>query len=366
MHAMTFVVGARSGDVGRGRIQVGRPRPRLLTARRVAVVVAAAAGLPWLPLPEAVPEVRPMQLARGRPGASIVTSAMSPDGRLVAAVDDRGMVVLRPVDEDGGLGRRVEVPGFARAVAFAPDGRRLAVGREQTGVVIRDLERGEVGRVPGNLMGAVSDLRLRRMGGRWRSPAVIGRDPAVGRAGRTTADVAAGSRAVGAGPGVRARRPLAGLGLPVCAAGPGLGPGGRTGASDCPCCRGWSRPRPSRRQPDPGRLDRDAGGGLHLRRPDRGAPADHRRPRPAGPALAFAPDGRILATAGHDGTVGLFNPETGRELVRLDGLAATLSAVAFSPDGRTLLAVGNDDDIRTWDLRGSAGSNESARRPAWR
>ena len=53
---------------------------------------------------------------------------MSPDGRLVAAVNDRGMVVLRPVNEDGGLGRRVEVPGFARAVAFAPDGRRLAVG----------------------------------------------------------------------------------------------------------------------------------------------------------------------------------------------------------------------------------------------
>ena len=121
--------------------------------------------------------------------------------------------------------------------------------------------------------------------------------------------------------------------------------------SDCPCCRGWSRPRPS--PPDSRTLAAsigtreavcicDARTGAHLR-------TIGGRDQPAR-ALAFAPDGRILATAGHDGTVGLFNPETGRELVRLDGLAATLSAVAFSPDGRTLLAIGNDDDIRTWDL----------------
>jgi WD40 repeat protein len=69
-------------------------------------------------------------------------------------------------------------------------------------------------------------------------------------------------------------------------------------------------------------------------------------------SVAFAPDGRMMATAAGDGTAAVWSVATRRELRRLDGRADLLSHVAFSPDGLTLVGTGNDDDIRFWDLRG--------------
>jgi WD40 repeat protein len=64
--------------------------------------------------------------------------------------------------------------------------------------------------------------------------------------------------------------------------------------------------------------------------------------------VAFAPDGRLLATARNDGTVELWNVATGGLLARLDGRTNCLGGVAFSPDGLTLAAIGNDTDVRLW------------------
>jgi WD40 repeat protein len=65
-------------------------------------------------------------------------------------------------------------------------------------------------------------------------------------------------------------------------------------------------------------------------------------------SVAFAPDGPLLATADHDGTVKLWSVTTGRRLACLDGRADRLGGGAFSPDGRTLPAIGND--VRLWDV----------------
>jgi WD40 repeat protein len=65
--------------------------------------------------------------------------------------------------------------------------------------------------------------------------------------------------------------------------------------------------------------------------------------------MAFAPGGRLLATADDDGTVKFWSVATGRCLARLDGQADFLRGVAFSPDGRTLAVIGSDDDVRLWD-----------------
>src|SRR5262245_4566106 len=134
---------ARSLDAGtRGR-RVGRPRHGLATRGRVGLLMAAAAGLAWLPVPEAPPEDRPMRRARGHPGAIALHAAFSPDGRAIATSDEQGRVTLRPVAPGASAGRRVDVPGFGRALAFSPDGKTLAIGRQEPDVLLCEPDRGD-------------------------------------------------------------------------------------------------------------------------------------------------------------------------------------------------------------------------------
>lgn len=67
-------------------------------------------------------------------------------------------------------------------------------------------------------------------------------------------------------------------------------------------------------------------------------------------ALAFSPDGQLLATGGEDNAIGLWQTRTGDLLRTLEGPTGSIRSVTFSPNGYLLAAGGEDKTIRLWQV----------------
>ena len=66
-------------------------------------------------------------------------------------------------------------------------------------------------------------------------------------------------------------------------------------------------------------------------------------------SVVYSPDGKTLASAGGDGSIRLWNAETGESRYELSGLGG-VTELAFSPDGSLLASAGEGKFVTLWDV----------------
>ena len=66
--------------------------------------------------------------------------------------------------------------------------------------------------------------------------------------------------------------------------------------------------------------------------------------------IAFSRDSKLIATAGGERTIKLWDTATGTQLGSLEGHQDAVFAVAFSPDGKTIASGSYDGSVKLWDV----------------
>jgi eukaryotic-like serine/threonine-protein kinase len=266
-------------------------------------------------------------------GLDVWCVAFSPDGSLVAAGsglwfqlndDARGEVTVRSVKTGAEVFALHGLVGAVPALAFSPDGRRLAVARSYSGK-----ERGATL--------SAYDIAARRQV--WQVPEIG--VPIL------SAVYSPDGRTIATGCGQFNNYSEVGYArLHDSETGSALG-GPITGGPGGVLCVAYS--------PDGRHLalaSRDVGDICDLSSESR--PLVHRLHGHVNfvYAVAFSPDGRRIATGGWDKTIRLWDRTSGALLDTLVGHRGFVRGLAFSPDGSQLVSASEDKSVRRWDTTG--------------
>jgi WD40 repeat protein len=298
---------------------------------------------------------------------------ISADGKRLAGVSPDGAIELRDVQNGRRLRTFPKTAGPAESLAFTPGGESLVAVILNREVQTWDTSSGQLRRKANLPAGLCEAYAVSPDGG-----LVVGYQ-APGASLLWRWDVATGKERV-----------LAGHAGHVDAV--ACGPGGRLVATGCAgenAVRAWAADGKPLRELAPERLRRDrlalafSPDGRLLACAGSGMPLSHKAPgqysRPArlavwdtttwdevpayagadqrAGAVAFSPDGRLLA-CGDEGGARLVEPDTGREVRRLAAdESAAVYALAFSADGRLLAAAASyprsdpqrADEVRVWE-----------------
>jgi WD40 repeat protein len=235
----------------------------------------------------------------------------SPDGQVVATGDAAGIITLRQADSGQELRRMRGPKGWVVNLAFAPDGKTLASACDGGDVILWDVATG---------------VELRRCKGHKESAAGVAFTPD----GMTLASVDVNQTTViiwQVDTGRELRR-LKTRDLQNHAV--AISPDGRlllVAATGEKPVQLW-----------------ELATGREL--PPLVLPGNEQRMF----ALAFAPDGRTLATGGEDGVVRLWEMVSGQERRHFTGHTGWAHRVRFAPDGKRLASASNDTTAVVWDV----------------
>ncbi|KAF7965886.1 hypothetical protein HWV62_41022 [Athelia sp. TMB] len=83
-------------------------------------------------------------------------------------------------------------------------------------------------------------------------------------------------------------------------------------------------------------------------------------------AVVFSPDGRRIASGSEDTSVRVCDTETGALVARpFEGHTGTISSVAFSPDGKLIASGSRDDSARVWNVETGVLSGAALKHTNW-
>lgn len=94
----------------------------------------------------------------------------------------------------------------------------------------------------------------------------------------------------------------------------------------------------------------DVNTGKHKTLTDQGVDTERNTHSNSLMVLMFNSDGSRLATGDKKGIIHLWDSSTWKEILTLDGHADTITSIDFSPDGRSIASTGEDGTVRLWDI----------------